>query len=120
MKMINRRLPNIVIPLNKESEEMLFRNIDDRKGIYYTLPISREDLSVLQEQCFFEKLNDMFNLNIDEFEEEYLDKETQKKVLKYLEFVYMSDNYICQFYKDKLILFIKLSLEMKRGLFIFL
>lgn len=110
--MLNRRIPNIIIPLDKESEEMLFRNIDDEKGLYYVLPISREDLGVLQEQDFFKQINDKYNLNIDEFEEEYLDIESQKKILNYLESEYVNDNSICQFYKKKLIMFIKLSLEM--------
>lgn len=120
MEMINRRLPNIIIPLNIESEEMLFRNINDERGLYYVLPISREDLSTLQQQDFFEEINKRFNLNIDEYEEEYLNATIQKKVLIYLKYEYSSNDFMCEYYRNKLILFINLSLKMNRSIFFLL
>lgn len=120
MEMINRRVPNIIIPLDKKSEELLFRNEDSMSGLYYTLPICREDLDLLQKEDFFEKINTKFNLNIDEYEEEYIEISKQKKILTYLENEYTSDDYICDFYRKKIILFINISLKLNKPIFIFL
>lgn len=120
MEMINKRIPSIIIPINEESEELLFRNINSDKGLYYILPISREDLDILQEYNFFEKINYKFNLNIDEYEEEIIELYRQEEIMNFLQTMDTSDCYICDFYREKISFFLSLSLSLRKTLFIYL
>ena len=84
------------------------------------LSISDVDIIWNEFSVFFEKINTKFNLNIDEYEEEYIEISKQKKILTYLENEYTNDNYICDFYRKKIILFINISLKLNKPIFIFL
>jgi hypothetical protein len=74
---INRRLSNVIVPMDAQSMDNLTVNSDD--GIYGYISLSREDVTRLIRSGLFDFLNKSLQLDIDEWEEE--DVTDQQKLL---------------------------------------
>ena len=116
--MINTRLPNILVPLNKDALTAICSGGRGENEGYKTFPIGRDDLGELFVKEFFDEINSMFNLNIDEYEEEIIfEEEIIIKLNEYLINRLKSEKDVLScFYIKKIIECIKESLKYKCGL----
>lgn len=110
--MINRRIPAIIVPLDNSSLSALYEQRDDQ-GDYFVLPISREDLSILFNSGFFDKINSQFDLSIDEYEEVEL---TDLRQISHLKAFLQGNSFedpLCNFYARKLTILVIKALKLK-------
>lgn len=116
--MINTRLPNILIPINKEALNNICSGGRGDDENYIIFSIGRNDLEELFNNDFFKELNNTFNLNIDEYEEEIIiDEEVLVNMFSFFkDRLELKENYINDFYTKKIYNCIEISLEHKHGL----
>jgi len=66
--MLNRRLPNIIVPKDDDSLMALYEN-NDVEGDYIIFPIGRDDLDAIFKSGFFNKINEQVGVIIAPNEE---------------------------------------------------
>ena len=66
--MLNRRLPNIIVPLTNEAFHLAFRDEFELSEEYEYLPIERKEVSIFSMDIISELILKTLNLEIDDFE----------------------------------------------------
>ena len=104
MTLINRRIPNVIVPID-ENSWTIFYNGNEINGRYIALPIQREDLKKIFETGFFNYLNTQFGILIDEYEEDEISGQVKLEELRKIIIQYNMQiiNPILKFYFDKLL-----------------
>lgn len=112
MTLINRRVPNIVVPKDENSWTLLYEG-QEMNGEYIVLPIPREDINRIFGIQFFDFLNAEFNVLIDEFEEDEISGQERLKKLNGIIRNYKLKvvDPVLKFYFDKLLYMVNKAVE---------
>lgn len=121
MTIINRRVPNVIVPLEDESTDLLYRD-EEQEGHYIVLPIVRSDLQLLLNRSgLIEQINNQLGTLIDEHEEADVSEAENLVVLQRVvsDFQITTSNPVVNFYCDRLLILVTKAIEYNTGVHFF-
>jgi hypothetical protein len=121
MTIINRRVPNVIVPLDDESADLLYRG-QELAGRYIALPIGRSDLQLLLSRSgLIEQINNQLGTLIDEYEEGDVSGGEKLEVLQQvvLDYRMTASDPVVNFYCDSVLLLVGKAIEYKTGVHFF-
>ena len=112
MTLINRGLPNFVVPKDDNSW-MLIYNGNEMDGSYIVFPIPKSDLRELFKVRLFDNLNAQFGILIDECEEEEISGIENLQELKSIINQYFEQDQlpIVKYYLEKMLYLVDKAIE---------
>jgi len=119
--MINKRIPYMIVPCDQDQNSLMdlyFEEENKKNHLFFH--ISREDLEKLFTNDFFEPIALCLDTEmVDEYEEFGTDdmKKIEKILHDYEKIKFK--NIICEFYIDRLLLFLNKALELKTGIYFY-